>query len=321
MQPTARDRDLTYAMEAPAFSYTSPMSTKVNPSPSLPLPYRTTVYSTAQNSSDSFSEARITPERLPTLQIDQIPMNALSISFPSTPDNVVYGGALSPGEPLWLGLNVDMAGSADGYRSYLSHVPPADIKCPPSSPGDDLLSPFSGESSGSPGSASDYMSSPACESPSSPSPIRGRGVSRSAPASRRSSPYSFSHVTRHHRHRSADESIDDMRLEDIARPVVGSSNMMRANHSKRRSEATWECPLCDGTFTRRGSLKSAHLALASDKMYSWMRPRVLGHMNSHSGRRDFHCSHCNSTFLNRPDMTRHQKNLHGQEGATEQTPG
>ncbi|KII89739.1 hypothetical protein PLICRDRAFT_563049 [Plicaturopsis crispa FD-325 SS-3] len=81
-------------------------------------------------------------------------------------------------------------------------------------------------------------------------------------------------------------------LTSIARPVVATSNVVQANHNRRKNKANFYCPVdgCGGSFTRKDSLRR--------------------HLISHTGERHHICIHCRHAFYNRDDKKRHEREQH-----------
>ncbi|KAG5652211.1 hypothetical protein H0H81_005832 [Sphagnurus paluster] len=94
------------------------------------------------------------------------------------------------------------------------------------------------------------------------------------------------------------------------RQKIGTSRIINASVKRRKRPALFHCsyPGCSGSFTTELRLKGKLLVnIYCD--YDLIPGKILGHLNSHSGRK-FPCDLCGQQLCHQQDVERHKESIH-----------
>ena len=103
---------------------------------------------------------------------------------------------------------------------------------------------------------------------------------------------------------------------DMAKETVGTDAVVEASTRRRKRPARFRCDTCfegpnqlERTFTSAHNLKSKSTSFLCHRMLTVCSHP--DHLNSHLGKKDHQCGWCEKSFVNRHDLTRHTRKLHG----------
>ncbi|XP_022103212.1 LOW QUALITY PROTEIN: PR domain zinc finger protein 15-like [Acanthaster planci] len=116
-------------------------------------------------------------------------------------------------------------------------------------------------------------------------------------------------------------TLDSLHSCPICGRVFKAAGSLTSHMSLHTGDKNHICEVCGKTFRRADSLKSHRLARhdTNSKMYkcnicdkSFKSNCLRGHIQFHTGQRDYQCPHCNRTFSQRGNFNRHVV-LHGKK--------